>query len=541
VDRAELEAAGLYDPSAPAAEERLSLLEYLISQGVPQDELQQAAAERRLVSVLGDRLIRPGRAELTIGRVRVFAPFPDTGDSGCSKGPAHAKFSLTTQWAPRILTATRATVGAMEQWDDPEPPIRQQPSAPPDPAPPVAERPVSEAGPPGFESFTAAGFPPPARRRTSRVLWALAASSALVLGIGGARLLVGGKSAHFSSGAARRSSQVNTVSQRKLSPSEIAAKVDPALVDITSTLGYDKAKSVGTGMVLTSSGEVLTNNHVIDGATSISVKISTGSKSYRAKVVGTDPTDDIAVLQIEGASGLATLPLGNSSKVSVGDSVVAIGNALDRPGAPTVTQGNVIALGRSITVRDATEGPQRLSDLFEFDAQLEPGDSGGPLLDKAGRVVGMNTAASTGAFGDTSSNDGFAIPTNNITSIVHQIESGRADTKVHIGARAFLGVQLQDANGLSGSRGRLIPGGGGTQSSSSAVVLGVEPGTPADDAGLTAGDMITSFDGAPVSSSSMLSQLITAKRPGDAVRMTWLDRAGTQRSGDVRLTTGPAD
>lgn len=431
----------------------------------------------------------------------------------------------------------------MQQWDDPEPQIRQPPSAPSDSAPSVSERRTTEAGPPGFEPSTAAGFPPPAQRRRSRVLWALAAAVALVLGIGGAGLLIGGRFVDFSSGAARRSSQANAVSQRNLSPSQIAAQVDPAIVDITSTLGYDNAKAAGTGMVLTTSGEVLTNNHVINGATSISVKISTGSKPYRAKVVGTDPTDDIAVLQMVGASGLATVTFGNSSNVSVGDSVVAIGNALDRPGDPAVTQGNVIALGRSITVSDSMGSPQRLSDLVEFDAPIQPGDSGGPLLDTAGRVVGMNTAASTsgGAFSDTSSTDGFAIPIEDITPIVRQIESGHEDSKVHIGARAFLGIQLQTDNGLSGPRGRFIPGGDRTQSSPSAVVVGVEPGTPADDAGLSAGDTITSFDGTSVSSSSALSRLITAKRPGDTVRVTWSDRAGRQHRADVRLTTGPAD
>src|SRR5712692_10257225 len=237
-------------------------------------------------------------------------------------------------------------------------------------------------------------FTPPGqarrRRRIVRVLAVTGALAALALGVGGALAVGGGASSQFPPSPTRQSGLAKSVTERNLARSGIAEQVEPAVVDITSTVGHGNGTAAGTGMVLTPSGEVLTNNHVIESATSISVKISTGSKTYPATVVGTDRTDDIAVLQMQGASGLRTVALGNSSRTSVGDPVMAIGNAFNRPGPPAVTEGTITALGRSITVRDATGGDQPLSDLIETDARLVPGNSGGPLLDSAGQVVGMN-------------------------------------------------------------------------------------------------------------------------------------------------------
>jgi S1-C subfamily serine protease len=377
------------------------------------------------------------------------------------------------------------------------------------------------------------------RRRGLSVLVAAAALGAVAFGVGGGLVIADGDSGRFPPAVPTTSAPAKLVTQRRLSPSDIATQVEPAVVDITATLGHQNAEAAGSGMVLTPSGEVLTNNHVIEGATSISVKISTGSKTYPATVVGTDRTDDIAVLQMQGASGLRTVALGNSSRTSVGDPVVAIGNAFNRPGPPAVTEGTITALGRSITVRDATGGDQPLSDLIETDARLVPGNSGGPLLDSAGQVVGMNTAASSGNVVGGGGNDGFATPVNNITPIVHQIESGRADAKVHVGPRGFLGVQLQGGSS-SRSGGGLSPGGGRNQSGSGAVVAGVEANSPAAGAGLMSGDTIISIDGTTVTSSSSLADLIGAKRPGDTVKITWVDQSGRERSANARLTTGPA-
>ena len=174
----------------------------------------------------------------------------------------------------------------------------------------------------------------------------------------------------------------------------IAAKVDPAVVDVNTILGLENGAAAGTGMVITSSGEVLTNNHVVDGATKITVEINGSGPALTAKVLGTDATDDVALLQIQGVSGLKTVKLGDSTKVSVGDRVVAIGNALGLQGPPSVSGGTVTALNQSITASDVGGGnAERLTGLIEIDAPLRPGDSGGPLVNTDAEVIGMDTAA----------------------------------------------------------------------------------------------------------------------------------------------------
>jgi S1-C subfamily serine protease len=353
-----------------------------------------------------------------------------------------------------------------------------------------------------------------------------------VLAVGAGGLLAwasgGGQSGLFPSATrSSTSAPANSVSQARLDPQAISNQNDPAIVDVTSVLG-DSGEAAGTGMVLTPTGEILTNNHVIAGATSITVKVSNRAQSYPAKVVGYDLIDDVAVLQAQGASGLPTIPLGNSSQVSVGDGVVAIGNAFNRPGAPTVTEGTVTALGKSINVRSDTGGnTEQLSNLIEVDAQLEPGNSGGPLFNAAGKVIGMNTAASTGQIPVGGTNDGFAIPVNDALNIVHQIESGRSSGNTNVGQSGFLGVDVQDAGGGFGF------GGGG----SGVVVQQVVSGSPADSAGIKAGDTITAVNGQQVGSSTSLTQLISSKHPGDAVRISWVDQNGDTHDANVRLGT----
>jgi S1-C subfamily serine protease len=316
------------------------------------------------------------------------------------------------------------------------------------------------------------------------------------------------------------------------------------VVDIVTTLGYQGGQAAGTGMVLTSSGEVLTNNHVVDGATSITARIDGQGPTYTAKVIGTDRTDDVALIQLQGASGLTTVKLGDATKTSVGDPVVAIGNALNLPGPPTVTGGTITAVDQSITASDSAEGTsERLSGLLQTDALLRPGDSGGPLVDAAGEVIGMDTAASNGTTFSSASNVGFAIPINAATSIAAQIAAGHASATIHLGLPAFLGVQIQSSstgqgNG-SGIRGGL--GGSTTPATSGAVIAGVPSGTPAQAAGLAAGDTIVAIDGKTISSPSDLSTAISTHRPGDTIRVTWVDQSGQSHTASVRLATGPAD
>jgi S1-C subfamily serine protease len=266
----------------------------------------------------------------------------------------------------------------------------------------------------------------------------------------------------------------------------IAAQVDPGIVDVTSTLGDQGAIAAGTGMVVTSSGEVLTNNHVIQGATSIEVLLAGTGPSYTAHVVGADPTDDVALLQIDGASGLQTVTLGDSSAVSVGDPVVALGNALGRQGPPSVSQGHVTALNQTITATDQGGGnPETLNGLIQIDAPIQPGDSGGPLVDASGKVIGMDSAADGGGFnGQAPSTVGFAIPINSAMAIVKQLEAGGASpSSVPTGHGALLDVDVQDAT---------------AQGVSGALVVQVPSGSPAASAGIVAGDVIVGFDGQPI-------------------------------------------
>ena len=236
-------------------------------------------------------------------------------------------------------------------------------------------------------------------------------------------------SAAPTSQAVRVAGSVNLASDKSNSVASIAASVDPAVVSITSQItvtespfgsgfGETETEEVeGSGMIVTSSGEVVTNNHVIAGATSITVKIGGGSKTYRATVIGTDASKDVALLQIAGVSGLPTVTFGNSAQVQVGDSVVAIGNALALGSTPTVTTGIVSAENRTITAENDSGGTETLTGLLQTDAAINPGNSGGPLVDSAGQVIGMDTAAASSEETGTSAQDiGFAIPSSQIVA-----------------------------------------------------------------------------------------------------------------------------
>ncbi len=260
---------------------------------------------------------------------------------------------------------------------------------------------------------------------------------------------------------------VNALGSTTLTKAQIAAKVDPGLVDVVSTLGYQNGEAAGTGMVLTSTGEVLTNNHVIDGATSIKVRDVGNGHTYSAKVVGYDKTHDVAVLQLVNASGLTTVSL-SSSGVSNGQKVVALGNALGKGGTPSVATGKVTATGRTITASDEDAGnAEQLHGLIQTNAGIQPGDSGGPLVNTAGDVVGMNTAASssisTTAYGTQSqqpATQAFAIPISHATTIADQIEAGQASSTVHLGTTAFLGVEVSSSSSAGSTGGYGSPDGG---------------------------------------------------------------------------------
>jgi len=337
----------------------------------------------------------------------------------------------------------------------------------------------------------------------------------------------------------------NAFGATTLTTSQIASKVDPGLVDVVSTLGYQNGEAAGTGMVLTSTGEVLTNNHVIDGATSVKVRDIGNGRTYTAKVVGYNKTKDVAVLQLQNASGLQTVSL-SSSGVQAGQKVVAVGNALGKGGTPSVATGKVTATGRTITASDEDAGnAEQLHGLIQTNAGIQPGDSGGPLLNTAGDVVGMNTAASsnisTTAFGTQSqqpATQAFAIPITEATSIASQIKAGQASSTVHIGATAFLGVEVSPESGAGGFGG--FGNGDGSSASGGATVAGVVNGSAAAQAGLAEGDVITSVAGHTIASSTDVSSALAAHHPGDKISLSWTDQSGQSQTATVTLGSGPA-
>jgi S1-C subfamily serine protease len=315
----------------------------------------------------------------------------------------------------------------------------------------------------------------------------------------------------------------------------IAAKVDPGLVDVNVTLNYQGESAAGTGQVLTSSGLVLTNNHVIDEATTISAVDLGNGRTYTASVVGYDRTGDLAVIQLHGASGLGTVSIGNSSKVAVGESIVAIGNAGGAGGTPSVAAGQVTTLNQAITASDDNGGnSEQLTGLIEVNANIEPGDSGGPLVDSAGQVVGIDTAASSSSTFSSASGDGYAIPINTAMTIAKEIEAGKSSSTVHVGATAFLGVEV-----VSGVCQNSFGLGDGGSSTAGATVCAVESGSPAEQVGLVVGDTITSIGGQTVTAPSGLSSVIASHAPGDSIPLVWVDASGTQHTATVELASGP--
>jgi S1-C subfamily serine protease len=309
--------------------------------------------------------------------------------------------------------------------------------------------------------------------------------------------------------------------------------IGTGIVLVNTDLAYQGAAAAGTGMVLTSSGKVLTNNHVISGATTIDVVVPKTGRSYKARVLGYDRTADVALLQLKGASSLKTVAF-SSAQPSVGESVTARGNA-GGGGKIRSTTGTVTALDQSITASDELGGSEHLTGLIETNADLQPGDSGGPLFNSRGKVVGMDTATSSQfVVNDVSRTDSYAIPIATARTIVEAISSDQRSATVHIGVTAFLGVQAASAD---------IPGfgyGGQVASASGALVVGVVSGGPAAAAGLAAGDVITAIGGRSVSSPSAITTFLLTKKVGERISVAYVDQSGTSHTANVILGSGPA-
>jgi S1-C subfamily serine protease len=303
-----------------------------------------------------------------------------------------------------------------------------------------------------------------------------------------------------------------------------ARTVGSAVVGIDATL-VGGAHSHASGMLLTSAGEVLTNNHAITGASAIAVKASNGT-TYSATVRGYDVTDDVAVLGLVHAAALPAISVGDSATVNVGEPALAIGRVPGTNEAATQA-GSVTALHRRIEAGDANDpaGIETLRDTIRIDAPTRPSDSGGPVVDEHGKVVAMTTAASAGRlFHGQSAGMTFAIPIDTVVQVADRVDAGVSTATVHVGATASLGVAVTPASRAPNP---------------SARVVSVQPGGPAARAGLVPNTVIVSVGDDTIATAADLDAALHRRRPGDIVRVDWADVTGRFHTTDIRLASGP--
>jgi len=317
-------------------------------------------------------------------------------------------------------------------------------------------------------------------------------------------------------------------------PSASTAAEQVGVVTINTVLNYDTSEqAAGTGMIIGSDGLILTNNHVVEGATSINVTVESTGKTYIARVVGTDQKEDVAVLQLANASGLSTVKFAPNETVSAGDAIYSVGNA-GGTGDLVTTVGTVGATNQSLAIQgDGTTKAENLTGLIELDSDVVSGDSGGPLFDRNGDVIGIVTAASSGS-ADVS---GYAINIAQVLAIADKIEAGTKTADIVIGPPAFLGVELAEATDPSDPTN---PATGGAATGSGVAIAGTIDGLPAANAGITAGSLITAVNGTKVTTSTELSAAIAAHSVGDRVTISWTSATGAHHTSTVTLLGGPA-
>ncbi|MET0627312.1 MAG: S1C family serine protease [Acidimicrobiia bacterium] len=417
-----------------------------------------------------------------------------------------------------------------------------EPAGPPadaDPAPPAAP-------------LIAASAPPPPERRAARGQQQrnLSVIAAIFLLVGSAFVGFGARDGWFTrdtsstsvaaspSSGSSSGSNPSTVDNSSDTSSNgvdfgaVADHVDDAIVNITSTSEF--GVGAGTGMIISSKGLVLTNHHVISGAEDLSVEVGGNGDTYDAHVVGYSIADDVALVQIEGVSGLPTID--TDDNVVPQDSVLVMGNALGRGGEPTVSSGQVVALDQEITATDETgQDAETLTGMIQIAASVQPGQSGGAVVNADGEVVGMTTAASVnGSFRvNNSSGEAYAIPITRALAAIQEIERGESTASVHVGPRAVMGISIQGT--LSGTNGR-----DGTSGTGAGVpVAGVTDNGPAAGAGIAAGATIVGIGDTTVTSVDDITKAMNTLKPGDEVKVTWLDGSGTRHSATVELDEGP--
>lgn len=393
---------------------------------------------------------------------------------------------------------------------------------------------------------------PPAARR-SRRLAVLVSLAALSGGGLGAALAAAVTNSGAGSASVAREHPARLLASPPSTTAAIAKAVEPAIVDVNTTLDplEGGGAAAGTGMILSPSGLIVTNNHVVQGADSVMVTIP-GHGRHLATVIGTDPSQDVAILKVSGMLGLPTVHFANSSSATVGTSVVAIGNALALGGAPTVTTGIISATGRTITASDATgANTETLHHMLQTDAPIAPGDSGGPLLNSAADVIGMDTAAATA--GTSSSSVGFAIPSTRVERLAREIISHKDLPGIVYGRQAFLGVEVVDSSEIASGNNPFGPfanpfgfgsGFGPVATTPNGtpgiVIAAVDPHSAAAGAGLQSGDVIMAVDNKATPTTAALSNIMRTKRPGQAITLKVATTAGTKTL-QVTLGEGPVD
>jgi S1-C subfamily serine protease len=421
--------------------------------------------------------------------------------------------------------------------------------------------------------------PPPRRRRVGALSYLLVALAAGALGAGSVVALYhpassssstaspqptggGGNPQPLPSGAVPPPSAGSP--STSVGEQAIVNKVAPGLVIINTTLQYSGESAAATGMVINPDGLVLTNNHVIEDSTSITARTANGQR-YQAKVVGYDVTGDIALIKLQGASGLRTVPIDKSGTVKTGDSVVAMGNA-EGQNAIVPAAGRVTAVNQTITAGDqgGSITQETLHNMIQTNANIVSGDSGGPLANSVGQVIGMNTAGNDGGFAVQQSSAGYAIPISVALAVAQQIDQGQASSTVTIGYPPFMGIfigqgsnsdpqaQAEQQNGGSfggfGSNGNqgcynsdrnLAAPANIANVSSGTLILGTVCGSPAAAAGMTAGSVITAVNGQAIGSPESLTSTVSKFRPGTTIQVTWVSPSGQHSVSSIALTAGP--
>ena len=309
--------------------------------------------------------------------------------------------------------------------------------------------------------------------------------------------------------------------------SQIVEGALPSVVNVRvksfDVAGFESGDGSGSGVVIDEKGIVLTNFHVVEGAAEVNVRIFRGEdhRDVEGEVIGGVPEQDLAIIRID-ADGLVPMEIGRSSDLKLGDDVIAIGYPLGL-GGPTVTAGIVSAIGRSITASNPSGDAESLQNLLQTDAAINPGNSGGPLIDTEGRLVGINTAAVQAGAAE---NIGFSIPIDDALPVVEEILSDPPDE------RAWMGVTLGDASASAalefGFDGDL----------EGALVLGVVPDSPSDEAGLEVGDVIVEIDGDEVGDADALIDILRDKDPGETVSLDVV-RGDDEEGFEVELEQRP--